>query len=104
MFIENNNVHVIALDEPVSNYVCFAEVNAETNNIKAIYKFAAKYYDSYVENYLYFYTKFQSDGIVRCVCIGSDATFSFAFDNGVIFKEVDNNMTADVHFDFVHTT
>lgn len=102
MFIENGNVHVISLDEPVSDYYAFAEVNTETNNIEAIYKFATKFYDSHMEKYFYFYTKFQSDGIVRCICVEPDATFSFAFDNGVFFKEVDNNMTVDVHFDFVH--
>lgn len=102
MFIENSNVHVISLDEPVSDYHAFAEVNAETNNIEAIYKLATTYYDLHMEKHLYFYTKFQSDGIVKCVCVESDATFYFAFDNGVIFKEVDNDMTVDVHFDFVH--
>lgn len=102
MFIENSNVHVIFLDEPVSDYHAFAEVNAETNNIEAIYKFATKYYDLHMEKHFYFYTKFQSDGIVKCVCVESDATFYSAFDNGVIFKEVDNDMTVDVHFDFVH--
>lgn len=102
MFIENGNVHVIALDEPVSDYYAFAEVNTETNNIEAIYKFATKYYDSYIEKRFCFYTKFQSDGIVKCVCVESDATFSFAFGNDVIFKEVNNDMTVDVHFDFVH--
>ena len=102
MFIENSNVHVIFLDESVSDYHAFAEVNAETNNIEAIYKFATKYYDLHMEKHFYFYTKFQSDGIVKCVCVESDATFYSAFDNGVIFKEVDNDMTVDVHFDFVH--
>ena len=102
MFIENSNVHVIYLDEPVSDYHAFAEVNKETNNIEAIYKFATKYYDLHMEKHFYFYTKFQSDGIVKCVCVESDATFYSAFDNGVIFKEVDNDMTVDVHFDFVH--
>ena len=102
MFIENNNVHVIFLDELVSDYHAFAEVNAETNNIEAIYKFASKYYDLHMEKHFYFYTKFQSDGIVRCVCVESDATFYSTFDDGVIFKEVDNDMTVDVHFNFVH--
>lgn len=103
MFIENGNVHVISPDEIVSDYHAFAEVNTETNNIEAIYKFATKFYDSHMEKYFYYYTKFGSDGFVRGAWLEPDATFSFAFDNGVYFKEVDNDsMTVDVHFDFLH--
>ena len=102
MFIENSNVHVIALDEPVSDYHAFAEVNKETNNIEAIYKFATKFYDLHMQKFFYYYTKFQPDGVVGGICVDQDTTFSSAFNDGVFFKEVCNDMTVDVHFDFVH--